>query len=166
MYYKNIFKCFFLCFVFCCFIHNPAQSVLLKGYVEEVPPAFYGTWRVVSKRIDTNSPVTFKEKGLDIWNLSQENNVIYLRNTFSGASAQIMFKEVKGNTVTFTKTGKYDNKILTDKVTLSIKGDNFTGENDLKMETISDIDGSVRKTETARYYIKGDKIAGDSVIGD
>ena len=166
MYYKNIFKCFFLCFVFCCFIHNPAQSVLLKGYVEEVSPAFYGTWRVVSKRIDTNSPVTFKEKGLDIWNLSQENNVIYLRNTFSGASAQIMLKEVKGNTVTFTKTGKYDNKILTDKVTLSIKGDNFTGENDLKMDTISDIDGSVRKTETARYYIKGDKIAGDSVIGD
>lgn len=161
---KILFFILFFCFSFCWF--NPVYSVLLKGYVEEVPPAFYGTWRVVSKRIDTNSPVTFKEKGVDIWNLLQENNVIYLRNTFSGASAQIMLEEVKGNTVTFTKTGKYDNKILTDKVTISIKGDNFTGENTLKLDTVSDVDGSVRKTETAKYYIKGDKIAGDSVIGN
>ncbi len=158
---------FLLLFLFfSVFVGNPVLAVLLKGHVEEVPPAFYGTWRVVSKRIDTNSPVTFKEKGLDLWNLSMENNVIYLSNTFSGASAKILLEEVKGSTVTFSKSGRYDNKILTDKVTISINGDKFTGENTLQLDTVSDVDGSVRKTETAKYFITGDKIAGDSVIGN
>ncbi len=104
-----------------------SQNVVLKGFVQDVPESFFGTWRVVSKRIDTDSPAVFKEKGLDLWNLSQENDVIKLSNPFSGASAEINIQNSTKNKVEFTKIGRYDNKKLTDTVKLSINGDSFVG---------------------------------------
>ena len=41
-----------------------ATQPVLKGSVMAVPNEMYGLWRVVSKRIDTDSPITFKEKVL------------------------------------------------------------------------------------------------------
>lgn len=143
-----------------------AEQVLLKGAVEKVPDSFFGTWRVVSQRIETNSPAIFQQKGVDLWNLSMENNVINLSNPFSGAAAQIEIQSVNNNKVEFTKKGKYGNKMLTDTVNISITGDNFTGVDTLLLETISDVDGSVRKTETAKYAIKGERLAGQSVGKD
>lgn len=143
-----------------------AEQILLKGFVEKVPDSFFGTWRVVSQRIETNSPAVFQQKGVDLWNLSMENNVINLSNPFSGAAAQIEIQSVNNNKVEFTKKGKYGNKMLTDTVNISITGDNFTGVNTLLLETISDVDGSVRKTETAKYAIKGERLAGQSVGKD
>lgn len=140
-----------------------AQTVL-QGFVEKIPDTFFGTWRVVSTRVDTNSPVYFKEKGVDLWNLSVDNGVIILSNPFSGASAEIKVEEASKNSVTFTKIGRYNNKILTDKVSITIDGDKFAGSDELKLDTISDIDGSIRKTETATYSVKGEKISGQSVI--
>lgn len=140
-----------------------AQQVVLQGFVEKVPDGFFGTWRVVSQRIKTDSPAIFQQKGVDLWNLSLDNNVINLSNPFSGATAQIEVQKVNNNRVEFTKKGKYGNKILTDTVNISIEGDNFTGIDTLLLETISDVDGSVRKTEMAKYSIKGERIAGQSV---
>ena len=141
-----------------------AGQTVLQGFVEKVPDTFFGSWRVSSARIETDSPISFKEKGVDLWNLSVENGVINLSNPFSGAVANIKVEEATANSVTFTKIGKYDNKILTDKVSITINGDNFSGTDELKLDTISDVDGSIRKTETAIYSIKGEKIAGQSVL--
>ena len=141
-----------------------AGQTVLQGFVEKVPDTFFGSWRVSSARIETDSPISFKEKGVDLWNLSIENGVINLSNPFSGAVANIKVEEATANSVTFTKIGKYDNKILTDKVSITINGDNFSGTDELKLDTISDVDGSIRKTETAIYSIKGEKIAGQSVL--
>ena len=55
-----------------------ATQPVLKGSVTAVPNEMYGLWRVVSKRIDTDSPITFKEKGVDLWNLSVERPIMWL----------------------------------------------------------------------------------------
>ena len=141
-----------------------ASQTVLKGFVEKVPDTFFGSWRVSSFRIDTDSPYSFKEKGVDLWNLSIENSVINLSNPFSGAVAEINIEDASSNSVTFTKIGKYDNKVLTDKVSITIRGNNFVGTDELKLDTISDVDGSIRKTESAIYSIRGEKIAGQSVV--
>lgn len=142
------------------------NAKVLKGGITAVPKAFFGSWRVVSKLIDTDSPVIFKEKGVDLWNLSRENDVITLSNPFSGAVAQIQVDSVVDCNVVFTKSGNYGNKILTDKVSISIKGDSFDGVDVLKLDTISDVDGKIIKSETAKYSIKGEKIAGQSVLAN
>lgn len=54
---------------------------------------------------------------------------------------------------------------MTDTVELKLEGDNFTGINKLTLETISDVDKSVLKKETAVYVLKGEKISGTSVLG-
>ena len=144
--------------VICCsasFAHN--ETTVLSGEVTMIPKTFYGTWRVVSSKIDSDSNI-FKEKSLDIWNLSRTGNVISLCNPFNGAKAEITIERVEANDIVFTKTGNYGKKILTDKVELSIDNNSFTGINTIKLDTYSD--GKLIKTETATYKIKGEKIAG------
>ena len=144
--------------VICCsasFAHN--ETTVLSGEVTMIPRTFYGTWRVVSSKIDSDSNI-FKEKSLDIWNLSRTGNVISLCNPFNGAKAEITIERVEANDIVFTKTGNYGKKILTDKVELSIDNDSFTGINTIKLDTYSD--GKLIKTETATYKIRGEKIAG------
>ena len=134
--------------------------------VEEIPKAFFGSWRVVAKLDDTNSYKTFKPQSVDMWNLSRVGDVITLDNPFTGAKAEISVKAVEGNLIVFTKKAPYDNKILTDTVSLRIDGGKFSGINTLKLEQFSLIDNSLIKTESARYIIKGEKIAGESVVSE
>ena len=144
--------------VICCsasFAYN--ETTVLSGEVTMIPRTFYGTWRVVSSKIDSDSNI-FKEKSLDIWNLSRTGNVISLCNPFNGAKAEITIERVEANDIVFTKIGNYGKKILTDKVELSIDNDSFTGTNTIKLDTYSD--GKLIKTETATYKIRGEKIAG------
>lgn len=144
--------------VICCsssFAYN--ETTVLSGEVTMVPKTFYGTWRVVSSKIDSDSNI-FKEKSLDIWNLSRTGNVISLCNPFNGAKAEITIERVEANDIVFTKTGRYGKKILTDKVNLNISNDVFTGTNTIKLETYEA--GRIVRTETATYKIKGEKIAG------
>ena len=138
----------------------------LQGYVAQVPNEFFGTWRVSAKRIETDNPALFKEKTVDLWNILDLGNVIKLCNPFSGASAQINVTSSEQKKVEFSKTGKYENKILTDTVTITIEGDNFTGFDTLKLDTLSEIDGSVIKSSAAKYKIVGEKIAGQSIRGE
>ncbi len=161
----KLFKYFLLIFVFLLISVPYSVAKVLKAGVSFVPEGFYGSWRVVSQRVETDSPVTFKEKGLDLWNLSQENDVITLSNPFSGASAQIQVSRADKNSVVFSKNGKYDNKILIDTVSITINGESFTGVDELKLDTVSDVDGKIIKSERAKYSIKGEKIAGQSVLG-
>lgn len=136
-----------------------ADTVMLKGSVIALPDMFFGLWRVTSKRLDTNSPVVFKEKGVDMWNISHNNDVINLSNPFSGASADIKVNSTDENKIIFTKNGKYGAKILKDTVSITINGDKFTGFDSLELDTLSDVDGRIIKTETAKYAVTGEKIA-------
>ncbi len=131
---------------------------------ERVPNGFMGTWRVSSKLIDNGGSPIFKQTGIDLWNLSRTGSVINLTNPFTGASASIRVNYVDGSTIRFTKQGDYDNKILTDTVEINLDGDRFTGENTIKLETLSDVNKSVIKTETARYSLVGEKISGMSIM--
>ena len=139
-----------------------SENTVLKGSVMIIPNSFYGVWRVVSKRVDTDSPYTFKENNVDLWNLSKRGNVITLSNPFTGATAEINVNNSTGNDITFIKKGKYDNKYLTDTVELKLEGNKFEGYDTLQLDTFSDVNGKIIKTETAKYSIKGEKIAGDS----
>ena len=72
--------------------------------------------------------------------------------------------EVEGNLVVFSKKAPYDNKVLTDTVTLRLSDNKFSGINDLTLESYSLVDNHLMKTEHAKYTIKGEKISGESIL--
>ncbi len=136
----------------------------LKGGIEyEVPVDFFGTWRVSSVLIDTDSHGNFKTKNNDIWNLYQKGDVITLKNPFSGAISSVNVDFVNNNVVKFSTKGNFDGKILTDIVEITISKDEFEGTNIIVLETLSNVDNTVIKTATATYRLKGEKIAGMSI---
>ena len=142
-----------------------AETIKTGISVEHVPKALYGSWRVSAKLDRTNAPRTFKPQSLDFWNLSRLGDTIELNNPMSGANSEIQVDAVEGNVIVFTRKEDYDrNKTLTDTVRIRLNNDKFTGVNTLKLETFSLIDGHLIKTQNATYHIKGEKIAGESII--
>lgn len=140
-------------------------KVLSAGVsVNEVPKALFGSWRISAKLEDTNSYKTFKPQSMDFWELTRVGDTLKLNNPFSGASAEVSIKTVEGNLVIFSKKVSYDNKLLTDTVSIRLDKESFTGINTLSLEYYSLVDGHVLKTENARYLIKGEKIAGENII--
>ena len=88
-----------------------------------------------------------------------------LENPFSGANAEISIHTIEENLIVFSKRLPYDNnKVLTDTVTIRLKGNEFSGVNTLSLESFSLIDNHLMKTETAVYHLTGEKFAGDSVL--
>ena len=138
------------------------ETKLLTATITKVPQSFFGTWRVVSNRIDTDAPNIFKENSLDIWNLSRTFDVITLSNPFSGAKAEIILDRVDSDCIVFTKKGKYGQKVLTDTVELKLKGDSFVGVDTLKLDTY--VEGKIMKTQQAQYSLQGERIGGGAVI--
>ena len=132
--------------------------------IEEIPKAFFGSWRVTAKLDETNARGTFKPQSVDLWNLSRIGDKITLENPFSGANAEISVKTVEGNLIVFQKSAPYDNKILIDTVTIRLMENSFSGINNLKLESRSLIDNHLMKTEKATYIIKGEKISGESIL--
>lgn len=137
------------------------QPTLLTGSVTIVPKSFYGTWRVVSERIEQDSDI-FKEKSLDVWNLSRTGDVITLYNMFNGAKAEINVENSNERHVIFTKNGESGKKKLTDKADIYIDGDYFEGFDYIRIDTY--VGGKIVKTQSAKYKIKGEKIGGSAVI--
>ena len=142
------------------FAQENLYAEVLTGSVSTVPESFFGTWRVVSSLIDTDS-VIFKENNLDLWNLSRLGDVITLCNPFNGAEANITVDSVNGSYIVFKKTGKYSGKDLTDIVEIKLNGDSFSGTDTLKLDTYSSVTGKIIKTETAKYSKKKKKISGE-----
>ena len=158
-------KIIFSLFIFLIFLIPVfAQTVLKSGVeVKNIPNSFYGNWRVSSILVDTNTVGMFKEKNVDFWNLSRENDVIKLENPFSGAKQSITVHDVKSDFIKFTKVGNYSGKQLTDEVTINLGKDTFWGINTIKLQTFSDVDGHIMKTDWASYQIKGEKLSGTSL---
>ena len=98
--------------------------------INDIPKAFFGSWRITAKLVDTNSYGIFKPTSVDMWNLSRVGDRIMLSNPFSGANAEISVKAVEGNLVVFSKKAPYDNKVLTDTVTLRLSDNTFSGINE------------------------------------
>lgn len=143
-----------------------ADTVLKTGIslVENVPKGLLGTWRVAAVLEKTDSPEIFRNKSVDIWNLSRNNDVMNLSNPFTGASADLSVEFVKDNVVKFTKEGVSDNKKLTDTVEIKLDGNKFTGRNYLTLKTVSNADNKVIKVQNAVYVLVGEKISGMSVL--
>lgn len=141
-------------------------AVLEAGVsIEEVPDALFGSWSVNAVLDSTNSPSTFKPQSIDMWNLSRVGDRITLDNPFTGAKAEISLKSVEGNLIVFSKKSSYDNnKVLIDTVTIRLGENEFSGINSLTLESYSLVDNHLMKSEGATYKIKGEKIAGKSVI--
>jgi len=161
---KRFFAILFLLFLTCIIAKADDMTLSAGVSVNEVPKAFFGSWRVVAKLDDTNSYKTFKPQSVDMWNLSRVGDTITLDNPFTGAKAEISLRAVEGNLIVFSKKAPYDNKILTDTVSIRLENGTFSGINTLTLESHSLIDNHLMKTETARYIIKGEKIAGESII--
>ena len=143
-----------------------AESYTLKSgisVIDKIPKTFYGTWRVSSQLVSTNAEETFKPKNVDLWNLSRTGDVITLNNPFSGAKASITVDKVEDKLIKFKKLGDYDSKKLTDIVQLNLEKESFSGTNTLIVETLSNVDNSVIKTERAVYKLTGEKISGSSI---
>lgn len=143
----------------------PVFAAVLQSGVEvkHIPKSFYGSWRVASELTSTNNSALFKKKNTDFWNISRINDVIKLENPFSGASQTVIVKDINNNFIKFTKIGNYSGKKLTDEVTLTLEKEIFYGVNELRLDTISDIDGHVIKTDWATYKIRGEKLSGTSL---
>ena len=157
---------FFIACIFFLFSTGYAEEFTLSAgvSVNEIPKAFYGSWRVTAKLDDTNSYKTFKPQSLDMWNLSRVGNTVRLENPLTGATSEISLKAIEGNLIVFSKKAPYDNKMLTDTVSIRLENGKFTGINNLKLESFSLVDNHLMKTEYARYIIKGEKISGDSIL--
>ncbi len=132
--------------------------------INDIPKAFFGSWRVNAKLEDTNSYATFKPQSVDLWNLSRVGDKVTLSNPFSGANADISVKTIEGNLIVFSKKAPYDNKVLIDTVTIRLNENSFSGINELTLESYSMVDKHLMKTEKARYKISGEKISGDSIL--
>ncbi len=143
------------------------QGVVLRSGIsldETLPDELLGSWRIRSALVETNAEGFFKKNNIDIWNISRKNSVITLNNPFSGAIASVTLKEVDGKRIVFEKDGRYDNKILKDTVELYLDGDSFSGYNWLELNTVSDIDGHIMSSQTAKYTLNGVKISGENVL--
>ena len=145
--------------------------MLICGYTlktgisaKTLPPAILGSWQVEAQLIETNAGRTFKPISTDLWNLSRVGNVLKLENPFSGANADVSIQASEGNVVVFTKKSEWDNKILTDVVSIRLENESFSGINEVALETNSIIDGHLVKKETARYKIKGKKLSGATIL--
>lgn len=161
------FAIYYLLFTVCFLFFTPvfATDMVLKTgiSIDKVPKDFYGTWRVTSKLISTNTKGLFKETSVDLWNLSRVGDVITLDNPFSGANASITISNLEGRSIKFKKIGDYDSKKLTDTVQMTLGKDSFKGVNNLKLDTISEIDKHVLKTEWATYNLTAEKISGENI---
>lgn len=155
-----IFICLFAAVVVCA-----EQTYTIKAGVsmsDRVPKEFYGSWRVTSNLVSTNNNEIFKKNTVDLWNLSKADNVITLENPFTGARASIVVNQVEGKVIKFQKQGYYDDKKMTDVVQLQLRGDTFSGENHLILNTVN-AEGSITKSDKATYKLSGEKISGASI---
>lgn len=148
------------------FAHAEGDYTLKTGVsvIDRVPSEFYGTWRVTSELVSTNSEGTFKKRSVDFWNLSRRDDVITLDNPFSGARASLIIDVADAKLIKFKKIGDYDSKKLTDIVQLNLSKETFDGTNNLILETLSNIDKAVIKSERATYSLKGEKISGTGIL--
>ena len=164
----------FLLLILCLFLMMPALASEQNGgytlkagvsVIDSVPNTFYGNWRVVSKLQRTNAPAKFNSSSVDLWNLSREGDVLNLSNPFTGASASLSLSQASENSIKFTRVSEVQsNQRVTEVVELNLNKDYFTGTNTWYWQVMSDVNGQIVSTYTARYSIRGEKLSGMSIF--
>ena len=147
---------------------NSNGSYTLKAgvsVIDSVPNTFYGNWRVVSKLQRTNAPAKFNSSSVDLWNLSREGDVLNLSNPFTGASASLTLSQASDSNIKFTRVSEVqNNQRVTEVVELNLNKDYFTGTNTWYWQVMSDVNGQIVSTYTARYSVRGEKLSGMSIF--
>ena len=162
---RSILTILIILFGVCPIAVGQEQTPVLSAGISlnsQVPSELMGTWRVVSKIIETDSPENFKNVGVVIWNLFRSGDVISLCNPFTGAEASVNVEYIKDNTVRFSKEGNYEGKKLIDTVEITIDNNTFSGKNYVTLE--SDTGNLDNRVRSATYALSGRKISGNSVL--
>ena len=164
----------FLLLILCLFLMMPALASEQNGgytlkagvsVIDSVPNTFYGNWRVVSKLQRTNAPAKFNSSSVDLWNLSREGDVLNLSNPFTGASASLTLSQASDSNIKFTRVSEVqNNQRVTEVVELNLNKDYFTGTNTWYWQVMSDVNGQIVSTYTARYSVRGEKLSGMSIF--
>jgi len=144
--------------------YKPVKSVVLSGGVsdsKDLPTGFYGTWAVKSLTLETNNLDYEGAKGMNIWSLSRNGNVITLSNPQSGAIASITVNEVHGNKVKFTREKMTESYIESETPELLLEGMSFSGTDTLIIKHLRR--GEIYKTDVVKYKVDGLKLSGPTL---
>lgn len=147
-------------------INLSVKAAVIEGSVsmsDKVPSGFFGDWKVVSVCTKSTDKELYNTKGVDIWRLSRQGDVISLRNPLSGARADITVDEIKGQTVKFEKRGYFPDEESIETPILTLQGDNFTGVDKIIIRTFKD--GKLLKEDYVEYQVRGTKISGTGISG-
>ena len=142
-----------------------AYAMTLKTGIslsDQVPSGFFGSWEITSTMQYSNNPSIFNEKSVDYWNLSKRGDVITLSNPLSGAEASVTVEEVNGNKITFTHSTKNKTAKMTEKPTLTLNGENFSGTDKIILEKFNY--GEKISEDVVVYKITAKKLSGDSAL--
>ena len=148
------------------FIPSLCFGEVLKGgisAVDMIPDEFYGTWSVISTRVETNNESFFKERTSDIWILQRAGNAITLTNPATLATSTISVDEVENNTAKFSRESKNKYEDETEHVTITLNDNTFIGEDTLEMKKFS-IDNKLIEHNIVKYRLEGKKISGRNAI--
>lgn len=122
-----------------------------------LPPAMYGQWSVTGNLLQTNVPDTYPVSN-NIWVLERVGDEVIISNPENGASASINVKSAEGNTATFLKSNQVGRMTISETVTITVDGDNFSGQNLSKREYLKE--GKPVKTQFALFHLTGVRISG------
>lgn len=142
------------------------HAEVLQGGVSAIdmlPSEFYGTWSVISTRIETNNEELFKERTSDIWILQRVGDEITLTNPTTRATATISIDEVKDNKAKFSRTGGNRFTQETESAEITINNDSFSGVDSLEMKKFS-TDNKLLENNVVKYKLEGKKISGRNAI--
>ena len=142
-----------------------ASGMTLKTGISlsaQVPNGFFGSWEITSTMQYSNNPSVFNEKSIDYWNLSKHGDVITLSNPMSGAEASVTIEEVNGNKITFTHITQNKTAKMTEKPTLMLNGEIFSGTDKIVLEKFKY--GEKISEDIVIYKITAKKLSGDSAL--
>lgn len=142
------------------------HAEVLQGGVSAIdmlPSEFYGTWSVISTRIETNNEELFKERTSDIWILQRVGDEITLTNPTTRATATISIDEVKDNKAKFSRSGGNRFTQETESAEITINNDSFSGVDSLEMKKFS-TDNKLLENNVVKYKLEGKKISGRNAI--
>lgn len=126
------------------------------GYPGKVPGVFFGTWKVTSTLKSSASNNIFKDENVENWNNFAKKNVLYSENLSTGTTSQVIIRNIQDNVIDFARVVKYGNRRLIESIKIDIRGDYFTGVNEITLETYSN--AGAPQVETAAYYLDGERI--------
>lgn len=154
-----------LLILFTTILSTTAFATTLKTGIslsDQVPSGFFGSWEITSTIQYSNNPNLFNEKSVDYWNLSKKGDVITLANPMSGAEASVTIDDVNGDKITFTHVTKNKTAKMTEKPTLTLNGEIFSGTDKIILEKFKY--GEKISEDIAIYKITARKLSGDSAL--